>query len=222
MDSSAGTDMPEAAAIWQLNNALRQSDMGNRELARKQAEAAVNRASGKQVWTLAALTFARAGDAATAEMLAHKLEQDFPSDMLLRNYWLPVIRGSIALGQGDATKAVDLLEEVIPYDFVNPFPISASPIGNMYSVYVRGEAYLQTRQGQLAGVEFQKILNQRGTVLNAPIGALAHAQLARASALSGDTSKARAQYEEFFRLWKDADPDIPILKQAQTEYAKLK
>ena len=222
VDSSASNDMPEAAAIWQLNDALRQSDMGSRELARKQAEAAVNRASGRQVWILAALTFARSGDAGLSEALTRKLEQDFPSDMLLRNYWLPVIRGSSALERGDATKAIEVLQAVIPYDVVNPFPISSSPLGNMYSVYVRGQAYLQNRQGGLAAAEFQKILDQPGTVLNAPIGALARVQLARALVLSDDSVKARGQYEDFFRLWKDADPDVPILKQAKAEYAKLR
>jgi Flp pilus assembly protein TadD len=221
-DSSAGNDMPEAAAIWQLNDALRQSDMGYGELARKEAEAAVNRASGKQVWILAALTFARAGDAARAETLARKLEQDFPSDILLRNYWLPVVRGSSALERGEAAKALELLQAAAPYDLANPFPISSSPLGNMYSVYVRGQAYLQNRQAQLAAAELQKVLGQRGMVLNAPIGALARVQLARALALSGDTAKARAQYEDFFHLWKDADPDVPILKQAKAEYTKLR
>ena len=220
-DSSAGNDMPEAAGIWQVNAALRESDFGNREQARKDAEAAVNRAAGKQVWILAALTFARAGDEARAESLAQKLEQDYPNDLLLRNYWLPVIRGSSALERGDAAKAVELLQTVIPYDLVNPFPISSSPLGNMYSIYVRGQAYAQNHQAALAMAEFQKIIDQRGTVLNAPIGALAHLQLARAAELSGENARAHAQYQEFFRLWKDADPDIPILKEAKAESAKL-
>jgi ATP/maltotriose-dependent transcriptional regulator MalT len=116
---------------------------------------------------------------------------------------------------------VNLLQPVIPYDMANPFPISSSPLGNMYSVYVRGEAYLQNQQAALAAGEFQKILAQRGTVLNEPIGALARLQLARAYALSGDNAKARTQYQDFFHLWKDADPDVTILKQAKAEYAKL-
>jgi eukaryotic-like serine/threonine-protein kinase len=174
------------------------------------------------VWILAALTFARAGDAARAETLARKLEQDFPSDILLRNYWLPVVRGSSALERGEAAKALELLQAAAPYDLANPFPISSSPLGNMYSVYVRGQAYLQNRQAGPAAAELQKVLGQRGMVLNAPIGALARVQLARALALSGDTAKARAQYEDFFHLWKDADPDVPILKQAKAEYAKLR
>ncbi len=221
VDSSAASDMAEAAAIWRLNDALRENDFGYRDLARKQAEAALSRASGKQVWILAALTFARAGDEARAEALTRKLEQDYPSDMLLRSYWLPVIRGASALERGEAAKAVDLLQPVIPYDMANPFPISSSPLGNMYSVYVRGQAYLQNQQAALAAGEFQKILAQRGTVLNAPIGTLARLQLARAYALSGDKAKARTQYQDFFHLWKDADPDVTILKQAKAEYAKL-
>jgi eukaryotic-like serine/threonine-protein kinase len=222
VDSSAASDMAEAAAIWQLNDALRQNDFGYRELARKQADAALNRASGKQVWILAALTFARAGDEARAEALSRKLEQDYPSDMLLRSYWLPVIRGASALERGDAAKALNLLQPVIPYDMANPFPISSSPLGNMYSVYVRGQAYLQNQQAALAAGEFQKILEQRGTVLNAPIGALARLELARVYALSGDKAKAGTQYQDFFHLWKDADHDLTILKQAKADYAKLK
>jgi tetratricopeptide (TPR) repeat protein len=220
-DSSVGNDMPEAAAIWQGNEALREADFGNRELARKEAESAVKRAAGRQVWILAALTFARAGDEARADSLTKTLEQNYPSDLLLRNYWLPVIRGSSALERGDTAKAVELLQAVSPYDLVNPFPISSSPLGNMYSIYVRGQAYAQNHQAALAVAEFQKIIDQRGTVLNAPIGALAHVQLARAAELSGDTAKARAQYQEFLELWKNADPDIPILKEAKAESAKI-
>ena len=212
---------PKPPRSGRLNDALRENDFGYRDLARKQAEAALSRASGKQVWILAALTFARAGDEARAEALTRKLEQDYPSDMLLRSYWLPVIRGASALERGEAAKAVELLQPVIPYDMANPFPISSSPLGNMYSVYVRGQAYLQNQQAALAAGEFQKILAQRGTVLNAPIGTLARLQLARAYALSGDKAKARTQYQDFFHLWKDADPDVTILKQAKAEYAKL-
>jgi hypothetical protein len=150
-----------------------------------------------------------------------KLEQQYPNDTLLRYYWLPVIRGSIELDRGDAAKAIGLLEAATPYDSADPFPVSASPLGNMYSVYVRGQAYLRAHQGRLAAAEFQKILDQRGTVMNGPIGALARAEFARAAAISGDHAKARAAYEDFFHLWKDADPDMAILQKFRAEYAKL-
>jgi class 3 adenylate cyclase/Flp pilus assembly protein TadD len=221
VEASSRSDMAENAAIWEANAALRQADFGNREPAQRGAAAAVGRATGKQVWALAALTFARSGDAAQAESLAQKLQQSYPDDTLLRYYWLPVIRASIALNRGDAQTAIALLQDAASYDLADPFPVTASPVGNMFSVYVRGLAYLQTRQGDLAAAEFQKVINQKGLVMNGWVGPLSQAQLARALALSGDTAKARSAYEDFFQLWKDADPDIPILKQAKAEYAKL-
>jgi class 3 adenylate cyclase/Tfp pilus assembly protein PilF len=221
-EASVASDMSEAAAIWEASAALRESDFGHRDLARRGAEAALNHSTGKQLWALAALTFARAGDAPRAQALAQKLQQDYPSDTLLRSYWLPVIRASIELNRGANSKALELLQDAAPYDLADPFPVSASPLGNMYSVYLRGEAYLQAHQGKEAAAEFQKILDHPGLVLNGPIAALAKTQLARASAISGDSAKARAQYEAFFTLWKDADPDIPVLAAAKAEYAKLK
>jgi eukaryotic-like serine/threonine-protein kinase len=221
-EASNRSDMSEAAAIWEASAALRESDFGNRDLARRGAEAAVNHATGKQVWALAALAFARAGDAPRAEALAQKLEQAYAGDTLLRYYWLPVIRASIELNRGDNAKALEFLQDAVPYDLADPFPVSASPIGNMYSVYLRGEAYLQAHQAREAAAEFQKILDHPGVVLNEPILALTQARLASASAVASDPAKARAQYQSFFTLWKDADPDLPILRQAKSEYAKLK
>jgi class 3 adenylate cyclase/Flp pilus assembly protein TadD len=221
-EASVASDMSEAAAIWEASAALRESDFGHRDLARRGAEAALSHATGKQLWALAALTFARASDAPRAQALAQKLQQDYPADTLLRSYWLPVIRASIELNHGASFKALELLQDAAPYDLADPFPVTASPLGNMYSVYLRGEAYLQAHQGKEAAAEFQKILEHRGLVLNGPIAALAQAQLARALALSGDPAKARAQYQSFFTLWKDADTDISILAAAKAEYAKLK
>jgi tetratricopeptide (TPR) repeat protein/class 3 adenylate cyclase len=221
-EASAHSDMNEAAAIWEASAALRECDFGHRELARRGAESALSHGTGKQLWALAAVTFACAGEAPRAEALAQKLEQNYANDTLLHHYWLPVIRGASALGRGDAHQALELLQGVVPYDLADPFPVSASPLGNMYSVYVRGEAYLQARQGREAAAEFQKILDHSGLVLNGPIIALAHAQLARALALSGDTERARAEYDAFFTLWKDADTDVPILVAAKSERAKIK
>jgi eukaryotic-like serine/threonine-protein kinase len=221
-EASTRSDMNEAAAIWEASAALRECDFGNRELARRGAESALSHGTGKQLWALAAVTFACAGDAPRAEALAQKLEQNYSDDTLLHYYWLLVIRGAVAFGRGDARQALQSLQDAAPYDAADPFPVSASPLGNMYSVYVRGEAYLQDRQGHEAAAEFQKILDHPGLVLNGPIMALAHAQLARASALSGDTDKARAQYDAFITLWKDADTDLPILIAAKSERAKIK
>jgi eukaryotic-like serine/threonine-protein kinase len=221
-EASARSDMAENAAVWEGNAALREADFGNRELALRGAAAAATRASGKQVWALAALTFARAGDARRAEILAQKLQQTYPEDTLLRYYWLPVIRASIALDRGDGKAAIALLQDAAPYDLADPFPVTASPVGNMLSVYVRGLAYLQSGDGKLAAAEFRKVIEQKGLVMNGWVGALSQAQLARALALSGDTEQARSAYEGFFALWKDADPDISILQQFRSEYAKLR
>jgi class 3 adenylate cyclase/Flp pilus assembly protein TadD len=239
-EASGRSDMSEAAAIWEASAALRECDFGNPELARRDAESALAHSTGKQLWALAGLTFARSGDAARAESLVQKLQQNYPSDTLLRYYWLPVIRGSIELRRGDPAKALESLQEAAPYDLADPFPITSSPLGNMYSVYVRGQALLQARRGAEAAAEFQKILNQPGLVLNGPIGALSRVELARAYAAQLDAattgagpassgganddprSKARSQYEAFFALWKDADPDVPFLKEAKAAYSKLK
>jgi hypothetical protein len=114
-----------------------------------------------------------------------------------------------------------LLQYAAPYDLADPFPVTASPVGNLYSVYLRGLAYLQTGDAGLAATEFRKILVRQGLIMNGSVWPLSQAQLAHALALSGDTAKARSAYQDFFQLWKDADPDIPILKQAKSDYAKL-
>jgi len=132
---------------------------------------------------------------------------------------LPTIRALLALNHKEASNAVKALEPAAPYELGIPTVAAFSPV--LYPVYVRGQAYLAAHTAADAAAEFQKILDHRGIVLNQPVGALVHLQLGRAYALSGDRAKARAAYEDFLTLWKDADPDIPILKQAKAEYAKL-
>jgi len=134
--------------------------------------------------------------------------------------YLPSIRGKLALNKGNAFDAIKDLESAVPYEL--GVSRAGDFVGNMmFPVFVRGEAYLAARQGSEAAAAFQKILDHRGLVLNQPIGALAHLGLGRAYALQGDTVKARAAYQDFLTLWKDADPDIPVLQQAKAEYAKL-
>jgi predicted Zn-dependent protease len=134
--------------------------------------------------------------------------------------YLPSVRAKIALNHSNPQQALDTLEVAAQYELgLAAYSFYNWP--NLYPVYVRGEAYLAAHQGREAAAEFQKILDHRGIVLNEPIGALGHLQLGRAYTLQGDTVKARAAYQDFFALWKDADPDIPILKEAKTEYAKL-
>ncbi|SRR5713101_3356912 len=122
------------------------------------------------------------------------------------------------LNGGNSSNALIFVETAAPYELGTPPPLQ---LGTMYPVYVRGEAYLKAGKGQQAAAEFQKLIDHRGIVLNFPLGALAHLGLARAYALQGDSAKAKAACQDFLALWKDADPDIPIVKEAKAEYAKL-
>ena len=141
---------------------------------------------------------------------------------MVRFNFLPSIRGQLALIRNDASKAFDTLEAANAYELGLPGLLSSPAFSHaLYPVYVRGQAFLAIHQGDKAAANFQKILDHRGVVLNGPIGALAHLGLARANVLQGDNDKARTAYHDFLTLWKDADPDIPILKQANAEYAKL-
>ena len=151
-----------------------------------------------------------------AQQLADDLERRFPEDTVVRFSYLPVLRARMALNQGDPAKAIELLQVAVPYELG-----ARLDLGPLYPIYVRGEAHLAAHQGTEAAIEFQKILDHRGVVGSDPIGALAHLQLGRAYTLSGDKIKAKAAYQDFLTLWKDADPDIPILQQAKREYAGL-
>jgi tetratricopeptide (TPR) repeat protein/predicted Ser/Thr protein kinase len=226
MDSAEHNDAKETAAGYQAESALREVEMGNREQARAGANAAMKLAPNRDVRAIAALTLARGGDTARAENLAAELDKTFPQDTSVQRYWLPTIRAAVAMEHKDPNQAVELLKETsaielgIPNNFVILVP-----------AYVRGEAYLALGDGDRAAWEFQKFIDHRGLVGNFPWGALARLGLARASALEAQSvqgpgaeaarTKARAAYQDFFTLWKDADPDIPILKQAKAEYPKL-
>ncbi|MGA7921623.1 MAG: hypothetical protein WCA38_18330 [Candidatus Acidiferrales bacterium] len=161
-----------------------------------------------------------ADDAAQATRLAADLAKRFPEDTIVQFNNLPTIHAAIALEGGSASKAIEALAPVAPYELGSGVTTASNYA--IYPVYLRGEAYVAAQQGSAAAAEFQKILDRPGVVLNEPIGALAHLGLARAYALSGGTGKAQAAYQDFFALWKDADPDIPILITAKSEYAKLK
>ena len=150
--------------------------------------------------------------------MSDKVAREHRFDTFLNYYWLPTIRAAIELDHNNPVKAIQILDTTAPYEF-GWWPFL---VGSLYPVYVRGEAYLLAGQGREAAMEFQKILKQRGLVANYPLGALAHLQLGRAYVVTGDSAKAKGAYQDFFALWKDADPDIPILKQANAEYAKLK
>jgi serine/threonine protein kinase/predicted Zn-dependent protease len=219
VNSAKHADAKETAALWEANAALREAEFGNSALARNDVATALALAPGRDVEVLSALAYARAGNILPAQELVDKLNKEFPTNTLVQIYWLPVIRAAIELDRKDSSQAIELLQTPMSYDLAEPTPLQLGP---MYPAYLRGEAYRQEHRGKEAASEFQKILDHRGVVVNFPLGAVAHLGLARAYALEGEVPKSGAAYRELFTLWKDADPDIPILKEAEAEYAKLR
>jgi eukaryotic-like serine/threonine-protein kinase len=215
MASAERAEEKEVAASYEAEAALREALFGNAAEARQRAAAALALSTGRDVQYGAALATALAGNAARAQALADDLGKRFPENTVVQFNYLPTLHAQIALSRNDTSKAIEALQAAGPYELGN--------VGFMalYPVYVRGEAYLVAHQGSEAAAEFQKILDHR-IVLNEPIGALAHLQIGRAYAMQGDIGKARAAYQDFLALWKDADPDIPIFIVAKAEYAKLK
>ena len=216
VDVAVRSDSKETAALWQANAGLREAELGNAAVAKQQVSAALAKAPGRDVKVLAAMTLARVGDNARAKSMVEQLEKSEPTNTMLKIYWLPTIKAAIEINSGNSPQALIDLEAPAPYELGGP-----SPFGYLYPVYVRGQAYLGSHNGAAAAREFQKILDHRGIVANFPLGALAHLQLGRAYALAGDKIKARSAYQDFLNVWKEADPDIPILKEANAEYAKL-
>jgi DNA-binding winged helix-turn-helix (wHTH) protein/tetratricopeptide (TPR) repeat protein len=217
VDSAQHNDAKERAAGYQAEEAMREVESGNREQARAEANAAVKLAPNRDVRAVAALALARAGDTAGAEKLAAELDKTFPLSTLVQRYWLPTIRAAVALERKNPNRAVELLQQANTIELSSPTQMTIF----LCPVYVRGEAYLLLHDGKAAAAEFQKFIDHRGLVVNFPWGALSRLGLARAYALQGDTAKAKAAYQDFLTIWKDADPEIPILKQAKAEYAKL-
>jgi tetratricopeptide (TPR) repeat protein len=219
VDSALTNNRKHPAAVWQINAALREAEFGSAEQARQSITAALALSRFRDIKVLAALASARAGDSNRATSLADEIAEEFPSDTLIQKFWLVTTRASIEINLGNPARAAELLEQAVPYDLAGAY--TDLVVGTMYPVYVRGQAYLLLHRGHEASAEFQKILDRRGFMMNFPLGALAHLGLARAYAISGDTAKARTKYQDFFGLWNDADSDIPILKEAKAEYAKL-
>ena len=230
VDSAVRADSKETGAIWEANAALEQAAYGNGADARQAAAEALKLAPASQgAESEAALAFAMAGDTARAESLAQDLGKRFPLDTQMQSLWLPAIQAQLSLDRKNPTAALNTLQAASPIELGSiPF---VNNLSCLYPVYVRGEAYLAAGQGSAAAAEFQKILDHSGIVWNCWTGALAHLGVARANALQSRTSqgadadaarvRALAAYKDFLTLWKDADPEIPILKQAKAEYAKL-
>jgi serine/threonine protein kinase/tetratricopeptide (TPR) repeat protein len=220
IDSAHSNDSKETAAAWRMNAALREAEFGNTSRSGQEIGPALAEAPTRDVTVLAALALARLGDIDQAEQMAHGLAERFPLNTAINRYWLPAIYASVEIRRHNPAKALEDLGTISQYELGTPLP-QFEVGGSLYPVYIRGEVYLLLHQGKEAGAEFQKFLDHRGVTVNCPLGALARLQLGRAYALQGDGARSRAAYQDFFGLWEDADPDIPILKQAKAEYAKL-
>jgi len=206
----------ETAASYYLDTALQEAEAGDIDQARRDLDAGLALAMNRDIQVEAALTLSRAGDAIRSRSMIEDLRKKYPSDTLVNSLWLPAIEASVELRQANYGRALDLLQTALPYE------LSTGIWGSvMYPPYLRGQAYLKAHDPKQAAGEFQKIADSRGLVINRMVGALAHLGLGRAYALAGDQVKARAAYQDFLTLWKDADPDVPILQQARAEYAKL-
>ena len=201
---------PEDAASILISEALWEADFGNSIEARGNATGGLSLDREKDVLFGAALAYAQSGDLREAGALANELAQKYPTDTIVKMRTLPMIRAAMEISQTHPSRAIELLQDAASVE-----------LGDLQVVYIRGQAYLLLHRGRDAAAEFQKILDRPYLVINDPLGALAYLGKARASALEGDMAKARAAYEQFLNLWKDADPDIPAYKQAKAEYAKL-
>jgi eukaryotic-like serine/threonine-protein kinase len=210
----------ETAAGYEAAAAVREALFGNEAEARQRAAIVLALSTGRDVQYGAALALTLAGDAHRAQALGHDLGKRFPEDTIVQFNYLPTIHAQFALEHNDTSRAIEALQAATPYELGLPGTGSFTP--GLYPIYVRGEAYLKGHQGMEAAAEFQKILGHRGVVQNESIGALANLGLARAYVLQGETGKASAAYQGFLALWKDADPDISILIEAKSEYAKLR
>ena len=220
VDSAERAEEKEPAATYTAISGMREALFGNAEEARRRAISAIGRSTGRDVQYAAALTLAYARDDSRAQGLTDDLGKKFPDDTIVQFNYLPTLRATLAVNRGNASEAIEGLRAAAPYE-LGMTTSSTYGWNALYPVYVRGEAHLATHEGKEAAAEFQKILDHRGIVLNEPIGALAHLQIGRAYAMQGDTAKAKTAYQDFLALWKDADPDIPILIAAKAEYAKL-
>jgi tetratricopeptide (TPR) repeat protein len=219
-DSAVRADAKETGALWLAYQALREAELGNVAAAPQAVGRALALAPGRDVKVLAALVLARSGDTVQSRTILEALQKTEPTNTYLKVYWFPVIEASIDMAQQAPDRAIVALEPSLPYE-LGGAPPNPQNNATLYPAYLRGLAYLAQKNGPAAAAEFQKFLDHSGIVQNFLLGSLAHLQLARAYAMQGATAKAKSAYQDFFVLWKDADHDIPILKEAKAEYAKL-
>jgi tetratricopeptide (TPR) repeat protein len=217
-DSARRAQENETAAEYEGHNSLREGLVGLADLAKEDAQSALKVIKGKHGEGFSAIAFALVGDVADANLAMEDLNKRFPQNNVVQTRYLPMARAALALNSGNAQAAIDALTAAAPYDLGHTNEDFTFAV---YPVYFRGQAYLATKNGVAAEGEFQNIVDHAGIVGNEPIGALAHLGLARSFSLSGNTAKAKSEYQNFLALWKDADPNIPLLTQAKAEYAKL-
>jgi tetratricopeptide (TPR) repeat protein len=211
-DAAMRADERETAAVYELEEAEREAEFGNDAEARRSAEAALSLAKDRDTKYGAAVAFALAGALDRAQTLASELDKGFPEDTVLQYIYLPSIRGATALKRKDPARAVQALEAARTYE--------TGAAAELLPAYLRGLAYLEAKDGEKAAIEFQKIIDQPGVVMIAPIGPLARLEMGRARLMQGKPEQAKAAYEDFLNRWKNADPDIPVLQEAKAEYRK--
>jgi tetratricopeptide (TPR) repeat protein len=219
VESAIRSDYPEAAALWQVNAALREAEFNETRAARSDVRAALALSAGRNVKMLAALTLARLGDADQAETIVNELQSENPGNTVFAHFRLPSIVAAIALRRGNPARAVECLEVIRPYELGKPSPSGLAPL---YPAYLRGLAYLSMHDGAAAALEFKKLLDNPGIALNFAPAALAQLDLARAYVLAKDAIHATAAYDSFISLWKDADANIPIRAATEQEVARLR
>ena len=222
IDAAEALGRRETAAIYESAAAVWEALSGNQSTARRRAATALDMSSGRDVSYATGFALALAGETTRSESLANDLERRFPRDTIVRFTYVPTLRALAAVARNEPARAIELLQANVPYERAVPPTAFNFFFGSLYPVYVRAQAYAANGQHQQAVAEFQKILDHRGLMMGDPAGARALLEKARSLARAGDQMGARAAYQDFLSLWKDADPDVPVLAQAQAEYAKLK
>jgi hypothetical protein len=212
--SGTGRAIRSPGSVWE-------AFFGNAPEAIRDATAALKLAPARELQYGGTFALALAGDSSRTQELVDALEHSFPEDTSVNFSYLPALRGLLALNHHDVSKSLEQLQKAVPYELSTPRSGLNAYYGAFCPVFVRGEAYLAAHKGSEAATEFQKLLDHRALIASDPVAALAQLQLGRAYALAGNNAKAKASYQDFLRLWKEADPDIPVLKQAKAEYAKL-
>jgi tetratricopeptide (TPR) repeat protein len=213
VEKSRGMNLKGTTANTLAQWAVIEAEMGNAAEAKRLAASSSATAQGRDNLMTAAVALAIAGDARGAQQIIGDLGKRFPADTLLHRVYIPEVQAILLLNRGTPAQAIQVLQSATPYEF--------GALQAMIPIYIRGLAHLRAKQGAQAATEFQKMIDRPGIAPEIPEHSLANLGLARASALSGDSVKARKAYQDFFALWKDADPDISVLKEARAEYAKL-